>query len=162
MTVGTDRTAVGPVTPGVAVSTTVPEEREDEISLMRRGDDADVFVDWLLGGTLLETYATVNPIIDVMMAQLFVEASVGGRNGQVIAGSHLIAGKEIDEEQAMGTYDSSEWRLTLDLEPAMIDGILDLLTQYGAEFADIVGAARGPGSSAGIARRRALEQRGPR
>jgi hypothetical protein len=160
--VGTDRTAVGPVTPDVAVSTTVPEEREDEILLMRRGEDADLFVEWLLHGTMLETYASANPFVDVMMAQLFVEASVCGCNGQIIAGSHLVAGKEIDEEQAMCTYDSSEWCLSLDLEPAMIDGVLDLLTRYGAEFAEIVGAARDLESPAGIARREALEQQGPR
>jgi hypothetical protein len=54
--------------------------------------------------------------------------------------------------------DSSEWRLGLDLEPAMIDRVLDLLTRSGPEFSEIVTAATDPESPAGIARRSALER----
>lgn len=130
------------VTPGVAVSTTTPDGGDIEISLMRRGDDADTFIDWLQDGTMLEKYSTVNPFIGDMMANLFVEASIGGQNGQVISGSHLVAGKEIDEESAMCARDSSEWCLRLNLDPAMTDRVLDILTQGDPGLSEIVTAAR--------------------
>jgi hypothetical protein len=39
-----------------------------EILLMRRGDDAVTFIEWLLHGTMPENYASANPFIDVMIA----------------------------------------------------------------------------------------------
>lgn len=148
MTVGGDVTAIGLVTPGVVASTTTPDEDDIEISLMRRGDDADTFIDWLVNGTMLERYSTVNPFIGEMMAKLFVEASIGGHNGQVIAGSLLAAGKEIDEDSAMCAHDTSDWCLRLNLEAAMIDRVLDILTRCDRGLSE-------------IAKRRALESESP-
>lgn len=160
MTVGEHSTTIGLVTPGVVVSATTCDDSDDEILLERRGDDAATFVDWLLEGTLVYRYSTCNPFIDVMMAQLFVEASINGRNGDLIAGSYLVAGKQIDEDQSMCSYDTSEWHLSLDHEPAVIDGVLDLLARRGPEFSDVVTAARDPKSRAARARRRALKKLG--
>jgi hypothetical protein len=74
-------------------------------------------------------YSTCNPIIDEMMAQLFVESSINGCNGELIAGSYLAAGMQIDEEQSMCSYDTSEWHLTVNLEPVVIDPVLDVLAR---------------------------------
>jgi hypothetical protein len=154
---GADKTVVGLVTPGVVVSATMTAEGDHELTLERRGDDdAATIGDWLLSGTLVSRYATCNPFIDVMMAQLFVEASVNDCNGDLIAGSYLVAGKEIDEDQQMCAFDSSEWHLTLDLEPGTTDKVLDLLTRRGPDFSSVVAAARDPKSRAGRARRKAV------
>jgi hypothetical protein len=88
---GEDMAIIGPVTPGVISSAVVIAEdsAEDEIVLERSDADdaAATFVEWLLEGTLVARYSSCNPSIDVMMAQLFVEASINGRNGELIAGT---------------------------------------------------------------------------
>ena len=140
------------------VSATTCDDSDDEILLERRGDDAATFVDWLLEGTLTGRYSTCNPIIDEMMAQLFVESSINGRNGELIAGSYLAAGTQIDEEQSMCSYDTSEWHLTVNLEPVVIDAVLDVLARRSPQFSDVVTATRDPKSRAGRARRRALKK----
>jgi hypothetical protein len=143
-----DRTVIGPVTPGVVVSAVVigEDSSENEIVLVRSAADeaAATFVDWLLEGTLVSRYSSCNPFIDVMMAQLFVEASIKGRDGELIAGSCLVAGKQIDEDQSMCSYDTSEWHLSVDLEPAVVDDVLDALIRNGPQFAEVVTAAETP------------------
>jgi hypothetical protein len=158
-TCGIDRTSIGLATPGAVVCATAPDEwGENEILLKRRGDDSAMFVEWLLKGTLIDAYSSANSFIDLMMGQLFVEASINECDGEDIAGSYLIAGRKIDEDQAMCAHDSSEWRLSLNLEPLVIDAVLDLIARCGPEFSEIVTAARDPESPSGIARRTALDE----
>ncbi|WP_406077284.1 hypothetical protein [Micromonospora sp. NBC_00858] len=156
MTSGIDRTAIGLVTPGVIASTTHLDETEpQDVRLERRTDDAVAFVEWLLDGSLSTTFFET-PRGEEMLAQLFVEASVGGHNGEAVPGSRLV---EVDQENRIfGCYDSSEWTLQLALEPPVVNAVLDVLAGRGPRLAEIVEAARRPDSPAGLARRARLEQ----
>ncbi|SCL26107.1 hypothetical protein GA0070624_3239 [Micromonospora rhizosphaerae] len=152
-TSGTDRTAIGLVTPGVvACITRFDESQPEDVELARRGDDAAAFVGWLLDGSLSTNFS----VGEELLAQLFVEASTGGHNGEAVPGSRLV---EVDQENPIfGCYDSSEWTLQLELEPPMVDAILDVLADRSPRIAEIVEAARNPESPAGLARKAWLEQ----
>ncbi|WP_435125590.1 hypothetical protein [Micromonospora tulbaghiae] len=156
MTSGVDQTAIGLVTSGVVACTTDFDESEPEdVILARRGDDAAAFVDWLLDGSLSTEFFD-NPVGKELLAQLFVEASTGGRNGEAVPGSRLV---EVDQQNSIfGCYDSSEWTLRLALEPLMVDAILDVLADRSPRIGEIVEAARNPDSPAGLARKAWLEQ----
>ncbi|MEU4712357.1 hypothetical protein AB0F73_01610 [Micromonospora purpureochromogenes] len=155
-TSGTDQTTIGLVTSGVVACTTSFDESEPEdVKLERRGDDAAAFVDWLLDGSLSTEFFD-SPLGKELLAQLFVEASTEGHNGEVVPGSRLI---EADQENPIfGCYDSSEWTLHLALEPPMVDAILDVLADRSPRLAEIVEAARNPESPAGLARKAWLKQ----
>jgi hypothetical protein len=85
---GEDLTIIGPVTPGVVCSATMPDGwADDEILLKRRDDDAVMFVDWLLQGWLTNEYSSAVPFMGVLLARLFVEASVNDFNGEAPSGS---------------------------------------------------------------------------
>lgn len=92
--------------------------------------------------------------MDVLLAQLFVEANINDLNGEAISGSHLLAGTEIAApDDSMFCHDSSHWTLQLDLEPTMVDAVLDLLGQRSPQLFDIVMAARDPATPPGLTRR---------
>jgi hypothetical protein len=147
---GADLTLIGPVTPGVVCCATLPGGwGDDAIMMKRRDDDAAMFVDWLLHGWLTDQYSGAVPFMDVLLAQLFVEASINDLGGEAISGSYLLAGTEIAE--LMFCHDSSHWTLQLDLEPTVVDAVLDLLFQRSPQLSEIVTAARDPASPPGLA-----------
>jgi hypothetical protein len=159
MTVGGDLTLIGRVTPGVVCWATLPDVDDDEILLKRRDDDAAMFVEWLLQGSIADQYSSAVAFMDVLLARLFVEASINDLNDKAVSGSYLLAGTEIAEpDDTMFCHDSSHWTLQLDLQPAMVDAVLDLLGQRSPQLSDIITAGRDPASPPGIARRAALEQ----
>jgi hypothetical protein len=159
MASGCAETVVGLATSGaVACATLIDEQDEEKATVVwRRGDgaidDADMFVKWLLEGIMWEDASDID---EVMLAELFVEASTNDSNGVGIPGSRLAAATETG--MSWGTDDSSEWRLELDLSPDVVDAVLEALAERGPRFRDIVTAARNPTSPAGVARRAALEE----
>jgi len=157
--VGFDNTFIGLVTAGAVACVTLSDERDIQLvlELKRRGDDAAVFVEWLLEGWLTNQYRGGCSRIDLLLTQLFVETAVNDRNGESFAGSYLVAGTESSDKGDYLVLDSSEWNLELDLEPAMIDAVLGLLAQRSSQHSDIVTAARDPASPASLARQAALE-----
>ena len=164
-TSGGDQTFIGLVTPIAVVCLTCMDWGGEDVVLWRRGktalDDARMFVEWLLDGGLVPHYFPGDPGLEGMLAQLFVEASVHGCNGTVVPGSLLAAGAEAELGWAglgWGSEDSSEWRLDLDLDPAVIEVVLDLLAQRSPRLCDIVTAARYPESRAGRAREARLQE----
>lgn len=80
-----------------------------------------------------------------------------GCNGTVVPGSLLAAGAEA-ELGGWGDEDSSEWTLELDLDPAVIEAVLDLLAERSPRLCNIVTAARYPESRAGRAREARLHK----
>jgi len=158
MTVGFDETFIGLVTPGAVACVTLSDEWDIQLvlELKRRGDDAAVFVEWLLEGWLTNQYRGGCSRIDLLLTQLFVETTVNDRNGESVAGSYLVAGRESSDEEGYLVLDSSEWALELHLDPIVIDRVLDLFARRGPRFSDIVTAARDPASPAGLARQAAL------
>ena len=157
MTSGVDKTVIGLATPGTVVFATQFDADSScfyEVMPRRRGD-ADLFVKWLLQGTLCNYYFD-GPLAEgeeILMAQLFAEVIVNSASGATLSGSQLVVGTVAEGLMT----DTSEWTLGLDLEPAMTDAILDMLAQRGPQFSEIVNAARDPGSTAGVARRAALD-----
>ena len=164
-TYGLDIATIGLATPGVVVCAALPDEREAEIRLDRRGDDVETFLNWLFHGSLTEDYFSwgSSELGEALLAQLFVEVIDGGVDS-VIAGDYLAAGLDIDPDLAMmGIYRSSEWTLDVRLDESIVEAILDRLAARGGRLRDIVTAARDPNSPAAKVRRaavRALEQSG--
>lgn len=158
MTSGVDKTVIGLATPGTVVFATQFDADSSclyEVMPRRRGDAA-VFVRWLLQGTLCNYYSD-GPLAegeDILMARLLAEVTMNRARGETLSGSQLVAGTVAEGLMT----DTSEWTLELDLEPAMTDAILDMLSQRSPQFSEIVNAAGDPGSTAGLARRAALER----
>ena len=163
MTSGEDETAIGLATPDAVACATLMDPlswgEETDVVLWRRGnnamDDARMFVEWLLDGGLVPHYFPGDPLLQGMLAQLFVEASMNDFNGAGVPGSRLVAG---EAQLGFGDLDSSEWTLGLDLAPEVVDAVLDVLAERSPRIGDIVTAARDPASPAGVARRTALEK----
>jgi hypothetical protein len=86
-TEGTDRTEIGLATDAAVVCFTHPDEEPDVLELYRRGNDADTIVSWLLNGALTSRYDFGWGGDERMptLAQLFVEASLNGRNAALRA-----------------------------------------------------------------------------
>jgi hypothetical protein len=158
MVSGFDRTEIGLVTPGVvACITRLDDESPKEVWLRRRDNDAATFVNWLFGGPFSTSLELDNPRGAQLLTQLFVEASLGGHNGEDVAGSRLID-YAYGSPPWFGYNDSSMWTLELALEPSVVNAILDLMADRGPRLAEIVEAAQNPDSPAGHARRAWLEQ----
>jgi hypothetical protein len=161
-TYGLDQAFIGLVTSTAVACATLMDidPGEDDVVLWRRGntamDDARMFVEWLLYGGLVPHYFPGDPGLEGMLAQLFVEASVHGCNGTVVPGSLLAAAAEA--ELGWGDLDSSEWTLELDLDPAVVEAVLDVLAERSPRLCDIVTAARYPESRAGRAREARLQE----
>ncbi|OBH86160.1 hypothetical protein A5680_06100 [Mycobacterium sp. E2989] len=164
MTSGLDESVFGLATPIAVVSATLLDPlswgEDTAVVLRRRGkstvDDAAMFVEWLLDGGLARGYFTEEvPLLQAMLAQLFVEASINNFNGVSVPGSRLAAGAEAPLD--FGDADSSEWILKVDLDEDFTKVVLDSLAQRSPRLAEIVTAAREPDSPAGLARRAALE-----
>ena len=86
MTSGVDETIIGLVTPlAVACATLMDEGGEEDVVIWRRGttamDDARMFVEWLLDGGLVPHYFPGDELLQAMLGQLFVEASMNNFNG---------------------------------------------------------------------------------
>lgn len=165
MTSGVNETIVGLVTPVAVACATLMDPGitgDHDFVLWRRGnamDDARMFVEWLLDGGLLPYLSADDLRLQYMLAQLFVEASMKNANGVGVPGSFLAAGAGMEWGSGYLDLDSSEWELELNLAPAVIDIILDVLAERQVPcLCEIVTAARDPASPAGVARREALEE----
>lgn len=159
MTSGTDLSYIGLVTPGtIALATELGEGLGNFVEVFpRRRGDAAVFVTRLLKGGLQYVVgigdADYDHAEDLMVAQAFAEATKYGAKVGFTA-SEVVAGT-VAEELGSGSF---HWALELNLDPVMIDSVLDELAQRGPEFSDIVTATRAPGSAAGLARRPAVDR----
>jgi len=166
MTSGVNWTIVGLVTPVAVACATLMDPGitgDHDFVLWRRGsnamDDARMFVEWLLDGGLLPYLSADDLQLQAMLAQLFVEASMKNSNGVGVPGSFLAAGAGMEWGSGYLDLDSSEWELELNLVPAVIDAILDVMAERQVpRLCEIVTAARDPASPAGVARRDALEE----
>lgn len=78
--------------------------------------------------------------LDGMMVRLFGEASVKERGSESITGSELADGLDVDDK--LGAHDSSDWTLSLDIDPATTVAVLDRLAATDPRYADEVAAAR--------------------
>lgn len=157
MTSGTDRAEIGLATDTAVVCFTNPDEESDVLELDHRENDAEAIVTWLLNGALTSRYdfGWGGDERIPLLAQLFVEASLNGRNGERIQGSWLAAG--IASDDSFGVSDSAEWTLRLNLEPDVTEAVLERLAEQSIKLREIVTAGRDPDSPAGQARRAAVE-----
>jgi hypothetical protein len=157
MIAGFDHSTIGLATPDVVVEILRSDDEEDRVEVTGRGDDdAPTVIGWLfgsmpylddyVGGSTTDTYS--------MLAQLFVEAALNGRNGQPCAGSWLAAGVA-KWGDSFGVSDTAAWTLTLDLASETVAEVLDRLAA-DPDFRDVVTAGRDPSSAAGRARHAAL------
>lgn len=106
--------------------------------------DARIIVKWLLSSPLPWYFYTdsnnyVNPILFV---QLFIEATLGANNGQVILGYELAdaTGYGLDSP----TQEDSEFTLQLNVDRATIEAALDLIARQETTYEGLVTAARNP------------------
>jgi hypothetical protein len=160
MTSGLDKVSIGLTTPGVIAACFLPDvtawEAEIPAALWTRGDtsaDAEVFTDWLLGWAP-DGWSGGDPNFSAMMAQLFVE-STGYGSDIPTSGAMLCAG---NTAPGFMDGDSAQWELSVGLDQATTELVLDSIARRGGQFAEIVTAAREPESPQGKARRAALEQ----
>ena len=161
MTCGLDQATIGLATPGAVAACFHGDEGmgnpDQQASVWKRADakaDARLFIDWLLdwvpGG-----WMTHDDNLSALLAQLFIEAALHGRDGIPTAGAMLCAG---GPPVGFMDGDSAEWKLAVDLEPVTVDLALDAIAERGGRFADIVTAARDPQSPQGMARSAAIEK----
>jgi hypothetical protein len=126
---------------------------EHDVTLGRRDGaaaaDAELFVGWLLDWVPATWFND-----EETFAQLFVEAAVNGYNGEQVWGNRLFA--DFTTAPSIGSNDSSEWNLELNLPRSVISAALDLIAQRSPRLAEIVNAARNPHSSEGQRRRAAI------
>jgi hypothetical protein len=135
-----------------------PDEDSNQLILKRRGDDAAMVVDWLLGGLMVRDFwGDGDAEGRALMAQLFVEATCGAEPGAHIDGIKLAAGVT-PYEDTFGSSISAEWTLSVSLDRDIIGRVLDLLSDLDPRIADIVTAGREPDSPQGRARAEALQE----
>lgn len=156
MTSGIDASWIGPVTPRViAAIVRLDEEPTSPLCLRSLLDGpAEAIVEWLLDGGLASPFFAGEHAGQRLLAQLFVEAAVGEFNGREVPGSLLVGRRDANSQFMM---DSSEWTLTLDLEPQVVAAVLSLMALRSPQLADIVEACRQPESAAGRRRREYTE-----
>ena len=159
-TSGYDHSYIGLVTPGVVVlATPLDEGFGTPIEVMpRRQGDAAVFVTWLLqGGVRYYLDASIDEPDDegedLVLVRLFAEA-IAHTTEVFFTGGELAAGTVADDLINV----AFDWTMELNLDPVMIDSILDELAQRGPRYLAIVTAARDPGSPDGLALRAALDR----
>lgn len=160
---GVDKTVLGLVSSGVAASATEPDPGldydEQEVRVWRgegsAEDDARIFLDWLLDNPL-ERFWDLS--MGNMLAKLFVEAALNGRNCRPVWGEQLAAG-EVYEPAIAGTP-SAQWCLDLTLSSEVIESALNQMAERSPELCDAVAAVRKPESEAGRARRELLDTLG--
>lgn len=157
MTSGTATFRIGLATPAaVATVEQLDEFDAPDGEVVRRGegaaDDAAQMMRLLFDDGL---FADPSDSGYELIAQLFVEAVCGDRNGVSVPGSRLAAGSTA--EFGFGDSDSAEWNLSVDTSSEVIDIALDILAARSPRIRDIVTAAVDPGSAPGRARKAALD-----
>ena len=112
MTSGLDKTSIGLVTPSLVCSITSRDEDDPSPPHLEevRQSPAEYVVQWLL-----DTGDYTSDLLDVwdgredLLARLFIGAALGDFNGKPVPGDSLMPGDNF------GTFDTSEWTLTLDM-----------------------------------------------
>jgi hypothetical protein len=163
MTAGYDNFSLGLVTPVAVAGVFRPDPgigEEGSIYLWRRDpsgtDDGRIFVEWLIDWAIGQCYG-FSPELgpDRLLAQLFVEAALHGRNGDTVYGDELDTNPNSDPD--FGNTGSSEWTLRVEIDKETIECALDEISHRSEATSEIVTAAREPDSPAGKARQAALE-----
>jgi len=148
---------LGLITAAVVADIYDPDEDDNVITLSPRGNDAQTVVNWLLhGGFSSDFYSGDNDGL-AMLTQLFVDAALRPDRCDRIAGEDLAAGITKYVEGG-GATPTAEWAMGAHLDRAVVDGVLELLSQTDPQLADIVTASLDPESPPGRKRATALKE----
>jgi hypothetical protein len=141
MTAGFDECTIGLATDRIVLcANRWDAEGDSEIAVARRGDDASMFVEWLLDDSLVDhLVGDDRQKFWPLLTRLFVEATRNNMNGTAIAGDRLVEGFD-PQLYEFGTTETSRWTLALDLELAESKAIFKKLSERGGLVARRVGA----------------------
>lgn len=157
MTSGLDEIMLGLVTRRMVAACHNADSSSVRVAVWQRSEDAagdaQGIVDWLLDW-VPTSFGVTDDGLKALLVQLFVEATLNGRNGIQLQGSWLCAGS--GAALPFGDTDTSQWCLEAGLPRDTTSRAFELIAGRGERLSAIVEAARIPTSPAGLARGAAL------
>lgn len=119
------------------------------------GDDARIILSWLHGNAITDQLGVGADLL----VYLFIEAAVNSPDGRRTCDGDFLATLAGTSEY-VGATPSSEWSLTLQLAPEVVETTLAAIAQSDPRWRYAIIAARDPTSPAGQVRQRLLAELG--